>query len=317
MGYRNMIFDVMILNMENQLCELAHERFGKPLEQCGVEETYHVLMVLTKRILEISEKNSGEKKVYYISSEFLTGRFLINTLINLGLYEKTEEILLKYGKRLLTIAEAEPEPSLGSGGLGRLSACFLDSIATLGYPAEGIGLNYHYGVFKQRFEDHLQVMEKDEWLQWESWENRTEVTFDVWFGRRKVTARMYDLNIAGYKSGVNKLKLFDIDRFDDSFVKDGISFDKEAIEKNLTMFVYPPSFAELEKRLRNRKTETEERIRSRLEQSRQECTHAEDYDYIIINDDLDIAAAEAAAVMTAEKCRTAERLHILKEDKTL
>lgn len=250
MGYRNMIFDVMILNMENQLCELAHERFGKPLEQCGVEETYHVLMVLTKRILEISEKNSGEKKVYYISSEFLTGRFLINTLINLGLYEKTEEILLKYGKRLLTIAEAEPEPSLGSGGLGRLSACFLDSIATLGYPAEGIGLNYHYGVFKQRFEDHLQVMEKDEWLQWESWENRTEVTFDVWFGRRKVTARMYDLNIAGYKSGVNKLKLFDIDRFDDSFVKDGISFDKEAIEKNLTMFVYPDDSDEAGRKLR-------------------------------------------------------------------
>jgi starch phosphorylase len=250
MGYRNMIFDVMILNMENQLCELAHERFGKPLEQCGVEETYHVLMVLTKRILEISEKNSGEKKVYYISSEFLTGRFLINTLINLGLYEKTEEILLKYGKRLLTIAEAEPEPSLGSGGLGRLSACFLDSIATLGYPAEGIGLNYHYGVFKQRFEDHLQVMEKDEWLQWESWENRTEVTFDVWFGRRKVTARMYDLNIAGYKSGVNKLKLFDIDRFDDSFVKDGISFDKEAIEKNLTMFVYPDDSDDAGRKLR-------------------------------------------------------------------
>ncbi len=250
MGYRNMIFDVMILNMESQLCELAHERFGKPLEKCGVEETYHVLMVLTKRILEISEKNSGEKKVYYVSAEFLTGRFLINTLINLGLYEKTEKILLKYGKRLLTIAEAEPEPSLGSGGLGRLSACFLDSIATLGYPAEGIGLNYHYGVFKQRFADHLQVMDKDEWLQWESWENRTEVTFDVWLGRRKVTARMYDVNIAGYKSGVNKLRLFDIDPFDDTFVKEGLSFDKEAIEKNLTLFVYPDDSDEAGRKLR-------------------------------------------------------------------
>lgn len=245
-----MIFDVMVLNMESQLVELAHERFGKPLEKCGVEETYHVLMVFTKRILEISEKNSGEKKVYYVSSEFLTGRFLTNTLINLGLYEKTEEILLKYGKNLKAAAEMEPEPALGSGGLGRLSACFLDSIATLGYPAEGIGLNYHYGLFRQSFSDHLQVMKKDEWMQWESWEDRTEVTFDVWFGKRKVTARMYEITIAGYKSGINKLRLFDLDQSDESLVHDGICFDKNAIEKNLTLFLYPDDSDEAGRKLR-------------------------------------------------------------------
>ena len=141
MGYKNMIFDVMVLNMENQLIELSHERFGKPFEKCDDLETYHILMLLTKRILRTGETNSGEKKVYYVSAEFLTGRFLTNTLINLGIYDKTEEILQKYGKNLRRIAEAETEPSLGSGGLGRLSACFMDSIATMGYPAEGIGLN--------------------------------------------------------------------------------------------------------------------------------------------------------------------------------
>ena len=129
MGYKNMIFDVMVMNMESQLVELAHERFGKPLEKCGDEETYHILMLLTKRILKISEKNSGEKKVYYISAEFLTGRFLLNTLINLGIFRKTEKILAKYGRKLQDVLEYEPEPSLGSGGLGRLSACFMDSIA--------------------------------------------------------------------------------------------------------------------------------------------------------------------------------------------
>lgn len=250
MGYKNMIFDVMVLNMENQLMELAHERFGKPLEQCGDEETYHILMILIKRILEVSEKNSGEKKVYYVSAEFLTGRFMTNNLINLGIYEITEQILAGYGKKLRDIVEYEPEPSLGSGGLGRLSACFMDSIATLGYPAEGIGLNYHYGLFRQSFKDHLQQMGKDRWMQWESWAKPTEVSFDVCFGKKKVRSRMYEISIAGYKSGVNKLRLFDLESLDGSIVHDGIMFDKTAVDKNLTLFLYPDDSDEAGRKLR-------------------------------------------------------------------
>ena len=239
MGYKNMIFDVMVMNMERQLVELSHERFGKPLEKCSGAETYHILMLLIKRILEISEKNSGEKKVYYVSAEFLTGRFLLNTLINLGIYRKTERLLARYGKKLNEIMEYEPEPSLGSGGLGRLSACFMDAIATMGYPAEGIGLNYHYGLFRQSFSDHLQLMDKDPWIQRESWENPTEITFDVLLGGRWVRSRMYEISIAGYQSGVNKLRLFDLESVDDTIVHDGIEFDKRAVDKNLTLFLYP------------------------------------------------------------------------------
>ncbi len=239
MGYRNMIFDVMVMNMERQLIELSHERFGKSPDLCSDEETYHILMLLVKRILEISEKNSGEKKVYYVSAEFLTGRFLLSNLINLGIYKKTEKLLAGYGKSLQNVVEYEPEPSLGSGGLGRLSACFMDAIATLGYPAEGIGLNYHYGLFRQSFSDHLQQMEKDPWIRWESWEDLTELSFDVCLGKQKVRSRMYEITVAGYHSGVNKLRLFDAEGVDGSIVHDGIEFDKRAIDKNLTLFLYP------------------------------------------------------------------------------
>ena len=250
MGYKNMIFDVMILNMERQLVELAHERFGKPLEACSDEETYLVVMLLIKRILEVGEKNSGEKKVYYVSAEFLTGRFLKNMLISLGILKKTEEILQEYGKKLANVFEAEPEPALGCGGLGLLSACYMDSIATLGYPAVGIGLNYRYGLFRQSFEDRVQQMAPDRWMQWDSWEKPTEVTFDVHVGRKKLTARMYEISIAGYKSGINKLRLFDVDSVDGSIVHDGIRFDKEDIEKNLTLFLYPDDSDSAGKKLR-------------------------------------------------------------------
>ena len=250
MGYRNMIFDVMVMNMEKQLTELSHERFGKPLEKCGDEETYFILMLLVKRILKISEKNSGEKKVYYVSAEFLPGRFLLNTLINLGIYRKAEKLLARYGKKLQNVLEYEPEPSLGSGGLGRLSACFMDSIATLGYPAEGLGINYRYGLFRQSFSDHMQQMDKDPWIQWDSWEDLTEASFDVTLGRYKVRARVYEISIAGYHSGVNKLRLFDLESADGSIVHDGIEFDKSAIDKNLTLFVYPDDSDEAGKILR-------------------------------------------------------------------
>ena len=250
MSYRNMIFDVMVMNMENQLTELSHERFGKPLEKCGDEETYFILMLLIKRILKISEKNSGEKKVYYVSAEFLPGRFLLNTLINLGIYRKAEKLLARYGKNLQNVLEYEPEPSLGSGGLGRLSACFMDSIATLGYPAEGLGINYRYGLFRQTFSDHMQQMDKDPWIQWDSWEDLTDVNFDVNLGGYKVRARMYEISVAGYHSGVNKLRLFDLESADGSIVHDGIDFDKSAIDKNLTLFVYPDDSDEAGKILR-------------------------------------------------------------------
>ncbi|MCR5812015.1 MAG: glycogen/starch/alpha-glucan family phosphorylase [Lachnospiraceae bacterium] len=238
------------MNMEKQLIELSHERFGKPLEKCGDEETYFILMLLIKRILKISEKNSGEKKVYYVSAEFLPGRFLLNTLINLGIYRKAEKLLARYGRKLQNVLEYEPEPSLGSGGLGRLSACFMDSIATLGYPAEGIGINYRYGLFRQSFSDHMQQMDKDPWIQWDSWEDLTEVSFDVNLGKYKVRARMYEISVAGYHSGVNKLKLFDLESADGSIVHDGIEFDKSAIDKNLTLFVYPDDSDEAGKILR-------------------------------------------------------------------
>ena len=250
MGYRNMIFDVMVMNMEKQLTELSHERFGKPLEKCGDEETHFILMLLIKRILKISEENSGEKKVYYVSAEFLPGRFLLNTLINLGIYRKAEKLLARYGKNLQNVLEYEPEPSLGSGGLGRLSACFMDSIATLGYPAEGLGINYRYGLFRQSFSDYMQKMDKDPWIQWDSWEDLTDVKFDVNLGRYKVRARMYEISVAGYHSGVNKLRLFDLESADGSIVHDGIEFDKSAIDKNLTLFVYPDDSDEAGKMLR-------------------------------------------------------------------
>ncbi len=162
-----------------------------------------------------------------------------NNLINLGIYDKLNDILAKNGKVLSEIEEVEPEPSLGNGGLGRLAACFLDSIATLGLPGEGIGLNYHFGLFKQVFKDRLQTAEPNDWIEAQSWLTKTDTSFEVSFGDRKVTSRLYDIDVVGYDNGVNKLRLFDIESVDESIVKEGIDFDKEDIEKNLTLFLYP------------------------------------------------------------------------------
>ncbi len=235
----NMQRDVLVLNLEQQMEELANEMFQKTVENLNDQEVYFTLLELTKRLMEVSEQISGEKKIYYISAEFLIGKLLSNNLINLGVYDKVASILEAKGKNLAKIEEIEPEPSLGNGGLGRLAACFLDSIATLGLPGEGIGLNYHYGLFKQVFKDKLQTAEKNDWIESRSWLTKTDVTFDVYFGKRKVTSRLYDIDVVGYDNGVNKLRLFDIESLDESMVKDGISFDKEAIEKNLTLFLYP------------------------------------------------------------------------------
>ena len=235
----NLQRDILVLNMEEQMEELAGEMFGKGISELTDQETYYVVLGLVKRLMTVSDSNEGEKKVYYISAEFLIGKLLSNNLINLGIYDKVDSILKSKGKELSVIEEIEPEPSLGNGGLGRLAACFLDSIATLGFPGEGIGLNYHYGLFKQVFKDRLQTAEKNDWIEEHSWLTRTDVSFDVYFGKKKVTSRLYDIDVAGYSSGVNKLRLFDIESLDESLVGDGIDFDKEAIEKNLTLFLYP------------------------------------------------------------------------------
>lgn len=238
-GQTNLQKDVLVLNMEQQLSEIAQGMFDKKIAELTDRELYYVVLVLTKRLMMVSDENEGEKKVYYISAEFLIGKLLSNNLINLGVYDKMGEILEKYGKKLAVIEEVEPEPSLGNGGLGRLAACFMDSIATLGLPGEGIGLNYHFGLFKQVFRDKLQCAEKNDWMEKESWLTRTDISFDVFFGKKKVVSRLYDIDVPGYDSGVNKLRLFDIESIDESLVKKGIEFDKEAIEKNLTLFLYP------------------------------------------------------------------------------
>lgn len=232
--------EVIEWKLEEQLSSILQANCGKGIAECDDAELYYGILQLTKGMLDATEPITGQKKVYYISAEFLIGKLLSNNLINLGIYGKLEEILGKYGKKLSSIEEVEPEPSLGNGGLGRLAACFLDSIATLGYPGDGIGLNYHFGLFKQVFRDHKQCAEKNEWIEKQSWLNKTDVSFEVKFGERKVTSRLYDIDVVGYNNGTNKLRLFDVESVDESLVKDGsIDFDKEQIEKNLTLFLYP------------------------------------------------------------------------------
>ena len=231
--------EVLLMNLEQQLQDLTQEMYKKSIADCTDEQLYVAILQLTKGLMDATAPISGDKKIYYISAEFLIGKLLSNNLINLGVYEKLEDILKANGKELSRIEEIEPEPSLGNGGLGRLAACFLDSIATLGLPGDGIGLNYHLGLFKQVFEDRKQKAVKNEWIEDESWLNKTDVTFDIAFGDRTVKSRLYDIDVIGYEQGINKLRLFDIESIDESIVGDGISFDKEDIEKNLTLFLYP------------------------------------------------------------------------------
>lgn len=227
------------MNLEKELEHQTQSGYGKAIADCSNEELYYSILQLSKRLMEVSEPIEGEKKIYYISAEFLIGKLLSNNLINLGIYDNLDKILERNGKNLSAIEEVEPEPSLGNGGLGRLAACFLDSIASLGLPGEGIGLNYHFGLFKQVFQDKLQTAEKNDWIEKQSWLTRTDTTFEVSFGKKKVTSRLYDIDVIGYDNGVNKLRLFDIETLDESLVKKGIDFDKEDIEKNLTLFLYP------------------------------------------------------------------------------
>ena len=227
------------MNLELTLNGITQKKYKKDIAACTNEELYYSLLSLAKECMDNTTPITGDKKVYYISAEFLIGKLMSNNLINLGLYDEVKELLAAKGKSLAKVEEIEPEPSLGNGGLGRLAACFLDSIATLGLPGDGIGLNYHFGLFKQVFTDKLQDAQKNEWIEAQSWLRKTDTTFEIEFGDRTVTSRLYDIDVVGYNNGVNKLRLFDIESVDESIVEDGISFDKTEIEKNLTLFLYP------------------------------------------------------------------------------
>ena len=221
------------------LQEIVTKKYSKGIADCSNEELYFALLEMTKAMAEKKENHNGKKKLYYISAEFLIGKLLSNNLINLGVYDEVRDVLAANGKDICAIEEVEPEPSLGNGGLGRLAACFLDSIATLGLNGDGVGLNYHYGLFKQVFENNLQKETKNPWIQDESWLTKTDKSYQVQFGGFNVTSKLYDIDVTGDENTTNKLHLFDIETVDESIVGDGIDFDKEDIKKNLTLFLYP------------------------------------------------------------------------------
>ena len=222
-----------------KLQEIVANRCGKEISQCTNEELYYALLEMTKGMAEEKVSNQGKRKLYYISAEFLIGKLLSNNLINLGIYEDVKKLLADNGKSLAEIEEVEPEPSLGNGGLGRLAACFLDSIASLGLNGDGVGLNYHYGLFKQVFKNNLQNETPNPWIEKESWLIKTDVTYPIQFGGFTLQSRLYDIDVIGYENRTTKLHLFDVETVDESLVGEGIDFDKEDIAKNLTLFLYP------------------------------------------------------------------------------
>ena len=219
--------------------ELLETKLGKTIKEASNAEVYYALLHVVQNMAKDKEVPVKKKKIYYISAEFLIGKLLSNNMINLGIYDDVKKMLAENGKDICEIEEIEPEPSLGNGGLGRLVACFLDSIATLGLSGDGVGLNYHLGLFKQEFKDELQNAVPNPWIEKESWLTKTEVSYPVTFGNLTVNSRMYDIEVTGYNNQSNKLHLFDLESVDDSIVKEGIDFDKEEIEKNLTLFLYP------------------------------------------------------------------------------
>ena len=225
--------------MQTKLTNILQTQFNKTIEDCTNEELYTGLLMLVKNLSNDRKPTSTPRKLYYISAEFLIGKLLSNNLINLGIYDEIKTLLADNGKNLSDIEEIELEPSLGNGGLGRLAACFLDSIATLNLSGDGVGLNYHFGLFKQKFENHLQKEEKNPWITNKSWLNDTNIGFDVEFNGFTVHSKLYDIDVLGYQKGLNKLHLFDIDTIDETIVNDGISFDQKDIRKNLTLFLYP------------------------------------------------------------------------------
>lgn len=230
--------------------EIVLQTYGRNIKSCRDEEIYHALLQLVQQKAAQKEITGKKKKLYYISAEFLIGKLLSNNLINLGIYEEVAEELRQAGKDITTYEEREPEPSLGNGGLGRLAACFLDSIATLGLPGDGVGLNYHYGLFRQKFKKCKQKEKPNPWMEKDNWLIQSDRKFQVSFGDFDVQATMYDILVTGYDNGTNRLHLFDLDSVDESIVKKGINFDKEEIRKNLTLFLYPDDSDEAGRLLR-------------------------------------------------------------------
>ena len=219
--------------------ETLQQKLGKEIAQASNEEIYGALLSMVQEMAGEKERTDSKKKLYYISAEFLIGKLLSNNMINLGIFNEVKDELAQNGKNIAEIEEVEPEPSLGNGGLGRLAACFLDSIATLGLAGDGVGLNYHLGLFKQEFKNNLQRETPNPWIEEKSWLKKTDVVYPVSFKGLNVNARMYDIEVTGYNNKTNKLHLFDIDSVDETIVEDGITFNKEDIEKNLTLFLYP------------------------------------------------------------------------------
>ena len=219
--------------------ETLQQKLGKEIAQASNEEIYGALLSMVQKMAGEKERTDSKKKLYYISAEFLIGKLLSNNMINLGIFNEVKDVLAQNGKNIAEIEEVEPEPSLGNGGLGRLAACFLDSIATLGLAGDGVGLNYHLGLFKQEFKNNLQRETPNPWIEEKSWLKKTDVVYPVSFKGLNVNARMYDIEVTGYNNKTNKLHLFDIDSVDETIVEDGITFNKEDIEKNLTLFLYP------------------------------------------------------------------------------
>ena len=225
--------------MEQRLNEILQETCGKSIDAATDGELFTALLRFVKERLAALPVLRGGKKLYYISAEFLLGKLLSNDLIDLGLFDEARAVLAAHGHDLTEVEALEPEPSLGNGGLGRLAACFLDSIATLGLPGDGVGLNYHEGLFLQKFKDNKQREEKNPWIADQSFLTRTDTRFEVPFGGFTLTSTLYDIDVPGWKNGRNKLHLFDLDSVDESIVHDGIQFDKTDIRRNLTLFLYP------------------------------------------------------------------------------
>lgn len=220
------------------------------LNGADIETVYNAVLRVTQDKIADMKHVSGDRKVYYMSAEFLIGKLLSNNMMNLGIYEDVKTVLEKYGHDIKDVEDFDPEPSLGNGGLGRLAACFLDSIATLGINGEGLGLNYHYGLFRQVFRNHLQNEEKDVWLDRPSWLRKTDTVYDMAIGNQNVQSRMYEIDVVGYNNEKTTLRLFDLESLDDSVIEEGITFDQTAIDKNLTLFLYPDDSTEEGLRLR-------------------------------------------------------------------
>ena len=221
------------------LSKIVSLKYNKTIEKCSNEEIYVALLEMVKDMAKENLCKDTKKKLYYISAEFLIGKLLSNNLINLGIYDAVNSELRASNKTMAEIEEVELEPSLGNGGLGRLAACFVDSIASLGLNGDGVGLNYHYGLFKQVFEKNRQKETPNPWITENSWLTKTDVTYPVQFGGFTVNSRMYEIDVIGYDSKTTKLRLFDIETVDESLVGENIDFDKEEIAKNLTLFLYP------------------------------------------------------------------------------